>query len=292
MSLLQVQLCPSCGDVTDILELKRSKVISVHENKAGRTLIIRVQSEGKDQPKVHCFVILTDWETQQRLERRNSRTRQEHLRIFYVGNQLQRQKKIEGATNDLRNLLKPTTVLTLRQWTSLKQMPMTGGRGEIRYIKNIYSYLKSLDNSCLCYLLQPSLHGKDKSVQNHYFSLFENPCNDTSPCFFLSLTLYQSCALFFSLLPFFLSIAVYFHLWTPDLPASITSAGVKSAPTLLLAAVVLSWNRGQGILGVAGGLLFSAVGDCCLVWPELFLHGKSLVCTWLKHKLEHYQDST
>ncbi|XP_045898019.1 lysoplasmalogenase [Micropterus dolomieu] len=82
-----------------------------------------------------------------------------------------------------------------------------------------------------------------------------------------------SCALFFSLLPFFLSIAVYFHLWTPDLPASITSAGVKSAPTLLLAAVVLSWNRGQGILGVAGGLLFSAVGDCCLVWPELFLHG-------------------
>ncbi|XP_070780093.1 lysoplasmalogenase [Enoplosus armatus] len=83
----------------------------------------------------------------------------------------------------------------------------------------------------------------------------------------------MSCALLFSLLPFFLSTAVYFYLWTPDLPASITSAGVKSAPTLLLAAVVLSWNGCQSVLGVVGGLLFSAVGDCCLVWPELFLHG-------------------
>ncbi|XP_059203057.1 lysoplasmalogenase [Centropristis striata] len=83
----------------------------------------------------------------------------------------------------------------------------------------------------------------------------------------------MSCALLFSLLPFFLSTALYFYLWTPDSPASITSAGVKSAPTLLLAAVVLSWNGGQSVLGVVGGLLFSAVGDCCLVWPELFLHG-------------------
>ncbi|XP_042360958.1 lysoplasmalogenase [Plectropomus leopardus] len=82
-----------------------------------------------------------------------------------------------------------------------------------------------------------------------------------------------SCVLFFSLLPFFLSTALYFYLWTPDMPASITHAGVKSAPTLLLAAAVLSWNRGQSVLGVVGGLLFSAVGDCCLVWPELFLHG-------------------
>lgn len=83
----------------------------------------------------------------------------------------------------------------------------------------------------------------------------------------------MSCALLFSLLPFFLSSALYFYLWTPDLPASITAAGVKSAPTLLLAAVVLSWNRGQSVLGVVGALVFSAVGDCCLVWPELFLHG-------------------
>ncbi|XP_035511208.1 lysoplasmalogenase [Morone saxatilis] len=83
----------------------------------------------------------------------------------------------------------------------------------------------------------------------------------------------MSCALLFSLLPFFLSAALYFYLWTPDLPASITSAGVKSAPTLLLAAAVLRWNGGQSVLGVVGGLVFSAVGDCCLVWPELFLHG-------------------
>ncbi|XP_030264509.1 lysoplasmalogenase [Sparus aurata] len=82
-----------------------------------------------------------------------------------------------------------------------------------------------------------------------------------------------SCALFFSLLPFFLSTALYFYLWTPDIPSSITNAGVKSAPALLLAAAVLSWNGGQSVLGVVGGLVFSAVGDFCLVWPELFLHG-------------------
>ncbi|XP_041831420.1 lysoplasmalogenase [Melanotaenia boesemani] len=83
----------------------------------------------------------------------------------------------------------------------------------------------------------------------------------------------MSCSLFFSLLPFFLSSAVYFYLWAPDAPSSVMSAGVKSAPALLLAAVVLSWNGGQSVLGVAGGLIFSAVGDWCLVWPELFLHG-------------------
>lgn len=75
-------------------------------------------------------------------------------------------------------------------------------------------------------------------------------------------------------------------MWTPDSPASIIAAGVKSAPTLLLAAAVLSWNGGQSLLGVAGGLLFSAVGDCCLIWPELFVHGKILVCTEVKHNLE------
>ncbi|XP_007562911.1 lysoplasmalogenase [Poecilia formosa] len=83
----------------------------------------------------------------------------------------------------------------------------------------------------------------------------------------------MSCALLLSLLPFFLSSALYFYLWTPDLVPSVVSAGVKAAPTLLLATVVLSWNGGQSVLGVAGGLIFSAVGDCCLVWPELFIHG-------------------
>ncbi|KAF7653033.1 hypothetical protein LDENG_00088560 [Lucifuga dentata] len=83
----------------------------------------------------------------------------------------------------------------------------------------------------------------------------------------------MSCALSLSLLPFFLATAAYFHLWTPDSTASIISAGVKAVPALLLAAVVLSWNGGQSVLGVAGGLIFSAVGDCCLIWSELFLHG-------------------
>ena len=98
----------------------------------------------------------------------------------------------------------------------------------------------------------------------------------------------QSCALFFSLLPFFLSSALYFYLWTPDSPPSLVSAGVKSAPALLLAAVVLSWNGGQSVLGVAGGLIFSAVGDCCLIWPELFLHGKNPVCKGCKQRLDHF----
>ncbi|XP_040045903.1 lysoplasmalogenase [Gasterosteus aculeatus] len=83
----------------------------------------------------------------------------------------------------------------------------------------------------------------------------------------------MSCALLLSLLPFFLSAALFFYLWTPDSSASIMSAGVKSAPVLLLAAAVLSWNGGQSVLGVVGGLIFSAVGDCCLVWPDLFLPG-------------------
>ncbi|XP_071768031.1 lysoplasmalogenase [Centroberyx gerrardi] len=82
-----------------------------------------------------------------------------------------------------------------------------------------------------------------------------------------------SCALFLYLLPFFLATAAYFYLWTPDSPPSIVAAGVKAAPTLLLAVLVLSWNGGQSVLGVAGGLVFSAVGDCCLIWPELFIHG-------------------
>lgn len=96
--------------------------------------------------------------------------------------------------------------------------------------------------------------------------------------FFLFLPFHQSCALLFSLLPFFMSTALYFYLWTPDFPPSITSAGVKSAPVLLLAAVVLSWNKGQGATSMAGGLVFSAIGDWCLVWSELFLHGMYLVC--------------
>ena len=93
--------------------------------------------------------------------------------------------------------------------------------------------------------------------------------------FLLLFSLQQSCALFFSLFPFFLATALFFYLSTPELPASIPSAGVKAAPVLLLAVIVLSWSGAQSLLGVVGGLMFSAVGDCCLVWPEYFLHGMS-----------------
>ncbi|KAG7459808.1 hypothetical protein MATL_G00214660 [Megalops atlanticus] len=51
------------------------------------------------------------------------------------------------------------------------------------------------------------------------------------------------------------------------------SSSVKSGPVLSLAALVLVYNGGKTFWGVAAGLVFSACGDCCLIWPELFLHG-------------------
>ncbi|XP_072298695.1 lysoplasmalogenase [Eucyclogobius newberryi] len=84
----------------------------------------------------------------------------------------------------------------------------------------------------------------------------------------------MSCALFMHLVPFFVATSAYFYLWTPESVGSTVAAGVKSAPALLLAVVVLSWNGPLSILGVAGGLLFSAVGDFCLVFPDqMFIHG-------------------
>lgn len=84
----------------------------------------------------------------------------------------------------------------------------------------------------------------------------------------------MSCALLLHLMPFFLATSAYFYLWTPEFVGSTLSAGVKAAPAVLLAAVVLSWNGAHSVLGVAGGLAFSAVGDFCLVWPEqMFIHG-------------------
>ncbi|XP_057673510.1 lysoplasmalogenase [Corythoichthys intestinalis] len=109
-----------------------------------------------------------------------------------------------------------------------------------------------------------------------------------------------SCALLLSLAPFFLASAVYFYLVHLESPASIVRAGVKSAPTFLLAAAVLSWNGCHSVLGVAGGLVFSAVGDICLVWPELFLHGMAAFAlahllysvTFLSSRYETYSSSS
>ncbi|XP_012676977.1 lysoplasmalogenase [Clupea harengus] len=82
-----------------------------------------------------------------------------------------------------------------------------------------------------------------------------------------------SCVLFLGLLPFFLSAAAYLQLWLPDPSPSVVSAAAKSAPVIYLALVVLYRNGLGSLVGVAGGLLFSAGGDICLIWPELFLHG-------------------
>ncbi|KAF7697901.1 lysoplasmalogenase [Silurus meridionalis] len=92
-----------------------------------------------------------------------------------------------------------------------------------------------------------------------------------------------SCVLFFFLLPFFTSAALYFYLWIPDSAPSILAAGVKAAPVLSLAFVVLSYNGWWSLLGVAGGLVMSAGGDTCLIWPKLFLPG--MVCFALAHLL-------
>ncbi|XP_072550427.1 lysoplasmalogenase [Salminus brasiliensis] len=92
-----------------------------------------------------------------------------------------------------------------------------------------------------------------------------------------------SCVLFVCLLPFFATAALYFYLWIPESAPSLLAAGVKSAPVLSLALMVLSYNGGTSLLGVAGGLLLSAGGDSCLIWPGLFLHGMG--CFALAHLL-------
>lgn len=111
----------------------------------------------------------------------------------------------------------------------------------------------------------------------------------------------MSCALLLYLTPFFLTSAAYFYLWTPEMVGSTLSAGVKSAPALSLAAVVLSWNGASSALGVAGGLVFSAVGDFCLVFPEqMFIHGMAAFAvahllyslTFLSSRYTCYSSST
>ncbi|TRY59806.1 hypothetical protein DNTS_035235 [Danionella cerebrum] len=82
------------------------------------------------------------------------------------------------------------------------------------------------------------------------------------------------CVLLLYLLPFLASSVIYFYLWIPDTAPSLLAAGIKAAPILSLVLLVLIYNGGRSLLGVAGGLLLSAGGDFCLIWPELFIHGK------------------
>ncbi|XP_050956023.1 LOW QUALITY PROTEIN: lysoplasmalogenase [Labeo rohita] len=90
-----------------------------------------------------------------------------------------------------------------------------------------------------------------------------------------------TCVLFLYLLPFFASCAIYFYLWIPDSAPSLLAAGIKASPILSLVLLVFSYNGGRSLVGVAGGLLLSAGGDCCLIWPELFIHG--MACFALAH---------
>ncbi|XP_051742826.1 lysoplasmalogenase [Ctenopharyngodon idella] len=91
------------------------------------------------------------------------------------------------------------------------------------------------------------------------------------------------CVLFLHLLPFFASCTIYFYLWIPDSAPSLLAAGIKAAPILSLVFLVFSYNGGRSLMGVAGGLLLSAGGDVCLIWPELFIHGMG--CFALAHLL-------
>ncbi|XP_026064774.1 lysoplasmalogenase [Carassius auratus] len=92
-----------------------------------------------------------------------------------------------------------------------------------------------------------------------------------------------TCVLFLYLLPFFASCIIYFYLWIPDSAPSLLAAGIKASPILCLVLLVFSYNGGRSLVGVAGGLLLSAGGDCCLIWPELFIHGMG--CFALAHLL-------
>lgn len=136
--------------------------------KTARTLIIRVQSDSKDQSKVHWYEIPTERET---AEIRDRRVKQEHLRIIRVVSQGRKSRTArteERVTQDrliqLSDLLEPKAVLG--QWTSLIHMPMIGGRGEIWYIKTIWSLSIILQKLYFVYFyFNCSSHGMEKNPQ-------------------------------------------------------------------------------------------------------------------------------
>ncbi|XP_037044280.1 lysoplasmalogenase-like [Bradysia coprophila] len=78
-------------------------------------------------------------------------------------------------------------------------------------------------------------------------------------------------------IPFIASIGLYFTLLIPEHIPSLWSTVVKCLPILSLA---LFTRLHEGFVDetrinrkIFTGLLFSCVGDACLIWPEYFLYG-------------------
>lgn len=79
------------------------------------------------------------------------------------------------------------------------------------------------------------------------------------------------------LIPFIASVVLYFTLFLPEHIPSLLSTIVKCLPILSLALFTTLHegfaNKSKLNRKILLGLLFSCVGDACLVWPEYFLHG-------------------
>lgn len=79
------------------------------------------------------------------------------------------------------------------------------------------------------------------------------------------------------MIPFIASIGLYFTLLFPEHIPSFWSTVVKCLPILSLAMFTTLHedfaDRSKVNRKITVGLLFSCVGDACLVWPEYFLHG-------------------
>ncbi|XP_075393933.1 lysoplasmalogenase TMEM86B [Tenrec ecaudatus] len=93
------------------------------------------------------------------------------------------------------------------------------------------------------------------------------------PCVGLTLPL-KTASLVKCLTPFFLTCPAYFLFWIPEDPPSLLGAVVKCLPVLSLAAGLQALApSGSTATLLKWGLLCSAVGDACLIWPDAFLHG-------------------
>ncbi|XP_068099041.1 lysoplasmalogenase TMEM86A-like [Hyperolius riggenbachi] len=80
------------------------------------------------------------------------------------------------------------------------------------------------------------------------------------------------------LLPFVITVCNYFVLWIPLSEPSLYNAFIKCLPIMCLEFFVIVYSVGSGKFSsyakkILLGLVFSAAGDVCLVWPEYFQLG-------------------